>query len=69
MEAIAEPEEATRTDAVISLKYPERYGFIRRIVPLWGPYYRVNFIDRETGSIPRSHFIRVKGKKIQEMPE
>jgi hypothetical protein len=74
MEAIAEPYKVKwlgppgglEPEEVIAGKYPVRYGFIRRIVPLWGPFFRVNFI-RKDGSIPESHFLMVKDGEIKEV--
>jgi len=61
-EEVHSPEEADREARLVADEFPERYGFVRRIAHLWGPYFRVNYIEEETGDIPESHFLKVKGR-------
>lgn len=49
--------------------YPERTGYKRRVAPLWGPYFRVNYIDTETGEIPYSYFVMVKDGKARQVAD
>lgn len=49
--------------------YPERDGTKRRICHIFGPYFRVTYLDLETGMVPMSVFIQFKDGKVTEYEE
>jgi hypothetical protein len=64
---VAEKKEAAKENrvALVSVAYPEREGFKRKICPLWGPYLRINFINLKDGTVPESHFLMAKNGKVE----
>ena len=57
-------ESKTNALDLIQEHYPEKYGMIRRITHIGGPYYRVNYLDRTTGYVPTSYFVKVQDNEV-----
>jgi len=51
--------EADIDRQLVESKLPKKYGFDRRIHPLWGKYYRVNYHEYETNYIKISYFVKI----------
>ena len=58
-------ESTTKTQEIIEAKYPEKIGFIRRITHLWDSFFRITYINQDTGNIPESYFIQVNDGVIE----
>ncbi len=54
--------------AIIGKRFPDRIGQVRRIHPVWGSYFRVNFHDPENeNKVVESHFISVADNAVTEV--
>lgn len=65
-----EPSPAEKQQFLIASKYPTKKNKIRKIVPLWGNYFRVNYFNIEKQNcIDESYFIEVnlKENKLTEI--
>jgi hypothetical protein len=55
---------------LIQRKFPAKKGLLRKVLHLWGVYYRVNFHDPEKSNyIVQSHFVRVAEGLVEEITE
>ena len=67
-EKTANPElEAISAMKAVQERFEERTGTIRRIMHICGPFYRVTFVDRTTGFVPASYFVKVKDGTVLEV--
>jgi hypothetical protein len=61
-------ERRKRELALLGVRFPEKWGQIRRIHYLWGSYYRVNYhLTEKQNFVGESHFVQVRGDQIVEM--
>lgn len=63
-------QEAARARELqlICARYPERFGQVRRVHYLWGPYYRINYhLTEKANFIGDSYFVEVTREKILEV--
>ena len=59
-------EKATSPVDLVATKFIEKDGHIRKIVHLWGSYYRVNYHEvAKSNYITESHFVHVVDGSIQ----
>jgi hypothetical protein len=67
MEATLEEKVDTTMD-VLHKEFPEEIGMIRKIIRLRKDehLYRINYIDRNSGYVLRSYFIRTEDGRIVE---
>ena len=63
-----EEERRRRERALLDVRFPEKFGKIRRIHYLWGNYYRVNYhLTDQQNFVGESHFVQVREDRIVEM--
>jgi hypothetical protein len=54
--------------SLVEAAFPEREGRLRKVLPLWSTYFRVNFHDpKKSNYIMESHFVHVSGDEVNEM--
>lgn len=68
------PEKAPEANKPISAKtlvesaFREKIGLNRKVLPLWGTYFRVNYHDpAKANFIVESHFVQVVDGEVKEM--
>ena len=74
MSAIATPLKQTTTkkqvcppeETLLESKYPLEVGCLRKIVNVFDNFYRINCIDRTTGFIVKSSFVKVENGVVKE---
>lgn len=63
-------KQATRTSPIAQVEaaFPEKAGLLRKTIPLWANYFRVNYHDpNKSNYIVQSHFVHVDNYSVEEM--
>jgi hypothetical protein len=55
----SQKKEIARSMNLLKELYPEDSATIRRIMHITGSYFRITYVDRQTGFVPSSYFVRV----------
>ena len=63
-----EEERRRRERELLDVRFPEKFGKIRRIHYLWGSYYRINYhLTDQQNFVGESHFVQIHEDRIVEM--
>lgn len=57
--------EKVAPEEVLRKKFPQKGNLERRIAPLFGDFYRVNYYDpSQENKIVETHFVKVVGEEV-----
>lgn len=55
-------------DQLLDAKYPVRADRLRKVIHLWGSYYRINYHDPDKSNyIVESHFVLATPEGVEEL--